>query len=87
MPFFKKITGTKTKIFEVDSVQLSFAGLELNQSITVLVDYYDINMKFLFSERVVISGEDYNNWTDDMALMELIISRLGIQNNNQTNNE
>lgn len=87
MPFFKKISGTKTKIFEVDSVQLSFGGLELNQSVTVIVDYYDINMKFLFGERVVISGEDYNNWTDDIELMELIISRLEIQNNNQASNE
>lgn len=79
MPITKVINTKKVIEINIHSINISFKELKFNESISVYVDYFDIDNKFLYNETITIAGEEYNNWNDDGLLIELIMQKLNLE--------
>lgn len=62
----------------VDYFEINVISLNLNVSVSVIVNCYDDTMSFLFSKTFLIEGEEYLGWgNDDSYLINLISQKLG----------
>lgn len=63
----------------VDYFQINIVSLNLNVSVSVIVNCYDENSSFLFSKTFLIEGDEYLGWgNDDSYLINLISQKLGV---------
>ena len=62
----------------VDYFEINVVSLNLNISVSVIVNCYDENSSFLFSQTLLIEGDEYLGWgSDDSYLINLISQKLG----------
>jgi hypothetical protein len=63
----------------VDYFQINIVSLNLNVSVSIIVNCYDKNSSFLFSKTFLIEGDEYLGWgNDDSYLINLISQKLGV---------
>lgn len=61
----------------VDYFEINVISLNLNTSVSVIVNCYDNTMSFLFSKTFLIEGEEYLGWgNDDSYLINLISKKM-----------
>ena len=63
----------------VDYFEINVISLNLNVSVSVIVNCYDENNSFLFSKTFLIEGDEYLGWgNNDSYLINLISQKLGV---------
>ena len=71
----KTITTTKVVKF----IEIGNGSIKLDTSVRFRVVLFDVDKKEIGTELVVISGSDYDNWSDDdNYIRDLILTKLGV---------
>lgn len=68
---------TETKV--ITSFDVLITSLKLNEGVHIRSRAYSFEMEIIFEKLFFINGEEYENWgTDDMYIIRLIASKLGL---------
>lgn len=68
------------KYYMVKSFEINIVGLDLNQSVSLIVRLYDSNQCFLFDQAFQIEGTEYLDWAaDDQYIISLVAQKLGLK--------
>lgn len=69
------------KVYEnIKFFTINIVSLQLNISVGLSVSLYNSNNNLLITENLLISGEEYSNWSnDDAYLAQLVANKLNLR--------
>lgn len=72
------VVPVQPKSIFVKFVRIDIYQVVLNWGFRSVCSMLDENKQVICNQDVVIEGDDYNNWTNDDEMIQLILSKIGL---------
>ena len=78
MSVVRNIAGSKNLEIVFSQVRYEIGGIVPDTSVRVIVHYLNQLNQVIYSESILIEGQEYKSWSNDMDFFDLIDSKLGL---------
>lgn len=78
MSCIRQIQGVKNFQVSFSQVRYELGPIVPDESVIVIVQFMNENNQIVYTQSLLVDGEDYKSWQNDMEFFDLIDSKLGI---------